>query len=162
MHHRVLVRKLNSPADLNKQFQTSVQSEPVFANKLGDRHAGNVFHDEIRQTILGRSRVDQPGDVRVLEPGQNLPLCLKPTKYLIGIGPTPEQFNRHLLFELPIGPGSEVNAAHSTVPYFTDDLISAEPMTKRIRGYGAPDCGTKVVRECLQLIRHWLQKRIDL
>jgi hypothetical protein len=35
--------------------------------------AANVFHDEVRQSVAGRSAVEETGNVRVLERSKNLP-----------------------------------------------------------------------------------------
>ena len=54
----------------------------VLVAVLGDRHALDQFHDEVRPARVGRAGVEHLGDVRVVHQGQGLPLGLEPGEHL--------------------------------------------------------------------------------
>ena len=68
------VRVAHRPAHDQEQAQPIGHRQPARVAVAVDRHALHVLHDQVRQAVVGRAAVEQAGDVRVLEPGQDLAL----------------------------------------------------------------------------------------
>ena len=75
MYDQILMGVLNSGAYVAKKLQFSSERETVFLAIICDWFSLNQFHHEIGQTVPCRSAIEQAGDVRMIEAGQNLPLA---------------------------------------------------------------------------------------
>ena len=72
MDDQPLVREVDGAAYQPEQRDPLAEREALLAVR-GDRDALDVLHDEVGHAVL-RAAVEQPRDVRVLEPGEDLPL----------------------------------------------------------------------------------------
>ena len=70
--------------------------EPGLVAVVGDRHAADQFHDEVRPAGVGRAGVEHLGDVRVVHQGQGLPLGLEPGDHLPGVHARLDDLQRDL------------------------------------------------------------------
>ena len=60
----LLVCVLDGPTDLHKQFQTLLDAQSLPVTMLGDGDAGNVLHDEVWPSSVGRAGVEVASDLR--------------------------------------------------------------------------------------------------
>ena len=82
-----LMGVLDRLADRDEQLQSLRRGELGLVAILGDRHAVDQLHDEVRSAGVGRPGVQDPGDVRVIHQRQGLPLGLEPGDHLVGSMP---------------------------------------------------------------------------
>jgi hypothetical protein len=81
----LLMRVLDRTADLGKEIEPSPQRESPLGTELGDAHAPDQLHDEVRAAGVRGTRVEHLGDVRVVHQRQRLPLRLEPGDDLSGV-----------------------------------------------------------------------------
>ena len=65
-----------------------------------NRLAVHVLHDEIWQAIFGGAAIQQAGDVRVIEIGEDLPLVAKTADNEVDLHAAPDQLDGYAPFEL--------------------------------------------------------------
>src|SRR6185295_9661733 len=91
MDDEILMRVRGSLAHIKKKLQTFGNVEFVFIAVDSDREADDVFHHYVGQASVGRSAIEQPGDVGMLEVGQNLAL-LPESARRVAAGTGPREF----------------------------------------------------------------------
>jgi len=72
VNHEPAVRELHRIRCLQEDRDPLAEAAPL--QRVVDRHALNILHDEVGDAALGNAAVDQPGDPRMLEPGEDAPL----------------------------------------------------------------------------------------
>jgi hypothetical protein len=82
MNDAALVGVMHRVADLQKELQPLPQCPPALPAKLDDRDAPHVLHDEVGPAVIGRARIEHPGDGRMLHAGQVLALRLEAADHL--------------------------------------------------------------------------------
>ena len=82
MDDALLVGVLDRLADGDEQLQPLPGREAVLVAVLGDRHALDQLHDEVRPAGAGGAGVEHPGDVGVVHQRQRLPLGLEAGDHL--------------------------------------------------------------------------------
>ena len=118
MDDPLLVGMLNRVADLDEEFKPLPGVKVVFVTILRDFDSSNEFHDKVGAPRFGCSRIQHPGDIRVLHHRERLPLRVKAGDDTFGVHPQLDNFerdlsaDRHLLFR-------HVNRATTT---FSDSL----------------------------------------
>src|SRR4051812_40879056 len=115
------MRKLHCGADPQKQFQSLPGRQFLRQCKSSDRCADNVVHDEVRQTISGCACIEQPGDIWMIEPRQDLAFRSKTAQDLGGIGASIEYLDRNLFLKVTISALCQKNRAHPTAAKFAED-----------------------------------------
>jgi hypothetical protein len=85
---QILVRIGHGAADFAKQVEPPVGVELVCVAEHADRLAFHVLHHEVGQPVIGRSAVNQPGNVRVIELREDLPLVSEATQNVVRIEPS--------------------------------------------------------------------------
>ena len=66
-------------ADDAKELEALAHRQVATVAVAVERLALDVLHDEVGQPVVGGAAVEQPGDVGMLEAGQDLPLAAKVT-----------------------------------------------------------------------------------
>ena len=74
MHDEVLVRVAHGCADLQEELHAVAHAEVPRIAPGVDGLAGHELHDHVRHAAIGGSAIEQPRDVAVVEPRENLPL----------------------------------------------------------------------------------------
>ncbi|MFT5051778.1 MAG: hypothetical protein ACI8QZ_003201 [Chlamydiales bacterium] len=72
------MRVLNSHAHLQEDPQPLIDAQPVLVAVLGDRHALDQIHHEVRSTGFGRARIQHARDVWMFHQRKGLALLFKP------------------------------------------------------------------------------------
>jgi hypothetical protein len=72
-------------ADRDEQLQPLARRELVLVAVLGDRHAADEFHHEVRMAARGGAGVEHAGDVRMVHEGERLPLGLEAGDHVAGV-----------------------------------------------------------------------------
>jgi hypothetical protein len=85
MDHEILVRVVDRGADGPEQREPLVERRPALVPESIERHALDVVHDEVRQPLVGRAPIEDPGDVRVIEVGERPALVMEPPDDLVGV-----------------------------------------------------------------------------
>src|SRR5688500_12192999 len=86
----------------------------------------DVFHDEVGQSIAGCASVQQAGDVRMIQSGQNLALGAKTAQDEVRIHAALDQFDRDALVELLVNADRFINSAHTAAANLALDTIGAK------------------------------------
>src|SRR5690349_10228212 len=97
-----------------------LHSKPVLSRVARDPGALDEFHYQVGSAVFSGPAVEQPGDVGVLQPGQNLALPTETAKDEICIQALAHQLDGHLGEVLIVGADSEPNGSHPTSAEFTD------------------------------------------
>ena len=74
MHDQVSMRELHRRADLTKELQPRQRVECVFVAITRDGFTFDVLHHEIGQAVFRGPAINQPGNVRVIQVGEDLAL----------------------------------------------------------------------------------------
>ena len=93
MNDEVLVRVTDGAADRAEQFQTLGDREPLLADVLSDRFTNHVVHDDVRQSVVRRTGVDESGDAWMVESCEDLALSFKAAQDFISISPAFQHFD---------------------------------------------------------------------
>ncbi len=121
MHHQVAVGEAHGFANLEKERQAALDRRRRGVAEGGDRFAGDVLHDEVGVARRGAPAVEQPGDVRMLQTGEDLALLFKATPHLAAVTAAADDLDRRLLAELAVGALGEVDGAHPSAPQLAHD-----------------------------------------
>src|SRR5262245_6755609 len=159
MNNQIPMRKFNRGADLQKQLQALTRRQSLRNCKSGHRRADNVVHDEVGQTIVGRACIEQPGDVWMIEFGQDLAFRSETAQDLSRVGASIQYLNRNLFLKLTISTLCQENCAHPTAAKLTDDDIRAYALSAPRRSL-LPESSGCVLGTILEAVGMLLKKRL--
>ena len=128
MDHQVLVGYLNRFADDAKELEALPDAELVPVTVVVDRLTVDVFHHQVRQAFFGGATVQQSGDVRMLDTGQNLTLTAKPLQHLLRCHAATDDLDRYLFLELIVA-NRLVDGADAALTDEVQDLVRTELAT---------------------------------
>ena len=74
MDDEVLVCVLYRRTHVEKELQPRTDVEPVRVAIPGERQTVHILHHQVRTSIFGDSAIQQPRDVRMYQPCENLAL----------------------------------------------------------------------------------------
>ena len=135
VHDQAAVRVTHCVAHLEEELQPGVHREAPRVAVLVDRHALDVLHHQIGQALGGGAAVEQAGDVRVLEPRQDLALRAE-LPHALGIEPAAHHFDGDLLQELVVVALGEIHRAHAALAEHLHELVGAQTLERRARTGG--------------------------
>ncbi len=135
-----------------KRRRTSSVRQLVFGAVLGDGLALDEFHDEEGPALVGDSAIEQMGDIRVREPGEQLTLGEESRPQFGGVHVAVEELERDLLVEGAVHPLGAVDRPH---PALADggegavgpDAESGVGRALELEGRGAGDLAGELVEE---------------
>ena len=116
---------------LHRRAHPLEQPEPLGDGELAlvavaiDGHALHVLHDEVGQPLLGGAAVQEPGDVGVLQPGEDLPFAPEEAEDLLAVRAA-DHLQRDPLLELLVGPRGEPHRSHPPAPQLADQLVRTD------------------------------------
>ena len=110
----VLVRVVDGLADGAEEAEALLDGEPALVAVSRDGAALDVLHREVGQPLLGHAAVEEAGDVRMAEGGEDLALLLEAPPYLRVVEPGPHDLERDVLLERRLANG-EVDGAHAAL-----------------------------------------------
>ena len=93
---------------------------------LVDRQTVDVLHHEIRQALAAGAAVEQPRDVRMLEPGEDLALVSKALQHGVAIHAALDEFDGGAHRELRIVALAKKDGAHAAATQLAHDAIRAD------------------------------------
>src|SRR5947199_10838528 len=159
MDNQIPMRKFNRGADLQKQLQSLTRRQPLRDCKSSHRFADNVVHDEVGQTIVGCACIEQPRDIWVIEPGQDLAFRSETAQDLSRVGASIQYLDRNLFLKLTIGTLRQKYCAHPAAAKFTDDDIRAHTLSAARRSL-LPESAGCVVGAIFEAVGTLLKKRL--
>src|SRR5690625_7723951 len=98
---------LNSFTDLEKEFDAGVWFQLVLPAVILNGGPFYKFHDQVRSVILCNTPVEKPGDIGMLQPGEDDLFLRKPFSYIEGAESAPTKFNCYFLCALAVFPLGE-------------------------------------------------------
>src|SRR5579864_54019 len=126
MDNKVLMRIMHCRTDLQEQQKPLLDCEPVHVAVEVRWLAIDVLHDEVRNSILVFTRIQQSCNVRVLEIGQNLTLMPEEPQAALGKRCAVQQFNGDFFAETVIGSMCAVYLSHPTASDLRVNSIGAK------------------------------------
>src|SRR5436190_4208427 len=159
MDNQIPMRKFNRGADLQKQLQSLTRRQLLRDCKSSHWCADNVVHDKVGQTIVGRACIEQPRDIWMVEPGQDLAFRSEAAQDLSRVGGSIQYLDRNLFLKLTISTLRQKNCAHPTTAKFTNDDIRAYALTAARRSL-LPESGGRILGTIFEAVGTLLKKRL--
>src|SRR5690606_21111301 len=122
MHDEIAVGVLHGKTNLLEEMQALIDRQSLRVAVLCDRHALDVLHDEVGQTIFRHACVEQAGNAGMLEASENSPFSEEPLE--LGAGretAVAHHLERSALTH--ILPLDQVYGAHPALPDFPQDAV---------------------------------------
>ena len=85
-----------------------------------------MLHHEVRTAAGRHASVQQPRDIRVAHPGQDLPLHLEVPEHQVGVHASLQDLDRRMLLKLSVCPLGQTDAAHASLADVGHDLPIAQ------------------------------------
>src|SRR5262249_7421579 len=126
VNDKILVRIMNCRADHAKKLEPLDCRTPAGITIFVNRLAFDVLHNEVRQSVVGGSAVEQPGDVWMFQVGKYLTLVSEAGDDEIGIKPALDQLDGHLLVIMIVVPNRAIDCAHSAAADLFHNLVRTD------------------------------------
>ena len=130
VNDEVLVGVLHGVADEGEEIEPRVDVECTRVAVARDRLAGHVLHREERPAVRRHAAVEQAGDVRMMQPREDLPFPQEPLANLIAGVSAADQLERDLLLELAVRPVGQEHMAHAPAADFSDDAVRPDAIAR--------------------------------
>src|SRR5579862_3015728 len=127
MNHQALMRILHGGAHPAKKLQATGDRKPMDVTVPVDRDAFHQLHYQIRDALLGRSSVQQAGDVRVVESRQDLAFMAKTLQQESSVEAATHDLDCNLFVVLPVGARCAINRAHAAVADLFQNVVRTNP-----------------------------------
>ena len=127
MDDEVLVGVAHGVTDVEKQSEPGVHVEAVRLAVPDDRSTLDELDGEPRLPLGGDAAIEQPGDVGVVEPRQDLAFGEEAAVDGGGVHPFPDELEGDALLELTVGPLGEIHHAHPAPRQLAHDPIRPDP-----------------------------------
>ena len=121
------MRVLHRRADLPEQLQPRGGIEPARLAVLHDGLALDVLHGEVRQTVGRRPAVEEAGDVRVLEAGEDLTLVAEAADDGIGVHAAFEDLDGDALLVRVVAADGQIDRPHAATSQLATQTIRPDP-----------------------------------
>ncbi len=127
-------------ADLDEQLEPASQAQAVLAAVASERDPVDVLHHEVRPARPGRSRVVDPGDVRMIHQRERLALGLEPRDHLVGVHAQLDHLDGDLAAQRRALRG-EVDHPHAALAQTFEDLVRPQRLAGQILRRGHVEDG---------------------
>lgn len=134
MQHQRAVGGIDGLDQLRKKPDPRRQVETVFGAVGVDRQAVDVFHDHIWPAVGSAAAVDDPSDVRVFDPGQELSLGRQPGQRFGPGQADGRQLQRRLLLVAGISARHQIDLTHAA-----SAKLAADPPGPQLLRRAAPE-----------------------
>ena len=129
MHDQVAMGVLHRVTDVEEQSEAGLEIQASRVAPGGERLALHVLHGEVGTALGGGAPVEEPGDVGVLEAGQDLALASEALEHLVGVDAAAQQLERGALLERAVGPVGQVHHPHAPPTDLAIDPPGAHALT---------------------------------
>ncbi len=119
-------------AHLDEEREAFADIQPSGIAVPIDRQSVDVFHDQIGPPVVRGASVVEPGDVGMLESGQDLAFMAETAEDVIGVHAALDQLEGDPLLELSVGAFGMVYGAHAA----SSDLLQKAVRADGLRGGG--------------------------
>src|ERR1019366_2120920 len=102
VNDQVLMRKLNRAAYMLEELKALGEGEMVLGAVLGDGDSVDVLHREERLAGVGNSSIEEVGDVRMDQPGEDLTLLQEAVSKHVCCKGQVDQLDGDLLLKLAV------------------------------------------------------------
>lgn len=127
MDDQPAVGVLDGLADAQKETQPLFEPQPSAVAPVGQRLALDVFEDEVGVAVVGEAAVEQAGDARVLEPGEDPALEQEALGERAAGERRRQQLERHLLLPGAVRPLGETDHSHAAAAEHGEDPVGSDP-----------------------------------
>ena len=131
MHDQSAMGVGHRPAQAREQGQSRLQIDRYLCAPVAQAHAFHVFHREPGTAPVVDATIQQAGDIRVLQAGQELPLTTELRRHGRAVHAKPDQFQRDLLVEATVDTLGKPDAAHAAFTQFSQYPECANPLWRR-------------------------------
>ena len=125
MNDALLMRVLDRLADRHEQLQPLARRQVVVVAVLGDRHAVDQFHHEVRPAGFRGAGVEDPGDVGMVHHRQRLPFGLEAGDHLPAVHARLDDLERDLAPDR-LGLLGHEDRAHAAFAELTNQLVRTD------------------------------------
>ena len=87
----------------------------------------DVLHDEIREAVIGRTGIEERGDVWMIEARQNLPFAAKALKDGVAVTAAFDELDRDLFAELLVRALGQIHRAHAAPTQLANNPVRTDP-----------------------------------
>ena len=124
----LLVRVLQGMADLDEEVEPLLGREMILVAVVGDLDPPHQFHDEVGPAGVGRARIQNPGDIRMVHEGQRLPLGLEAGDDSLGVHAQLDNLERHSAADglLLLG---HVHRPAAAFPDLLEEFVGTDPVS---------------------------------
>ena len=140
MHDEMAVGVGHGVADLKEESDPLPRVGAARRALLEQVPALDVLHGEIGTAVRRRAAVEEPGDVGMIEAGEDLPLRPKPPQDEVRVHPSPHELDRGPQAESRLVADAEVDGAHASVADLALDVPAPDAGRRRSLGLRAR-CG---------------------
>ncbi len=140
MDDELPVSELHRCADIAEQRDAFFDAQLALRGVAQQRFAVDIFHREIRTSIVGDAAVEQARDVRMFETRENLALAQEARLHRVGIHAALDDFQRGALFELSVGAFGEQHDAHAAAAEFAQHAPRTDTCLRRFALVVARPC----------------------
>src|SRR5262245_43301570 len=124
MHDEIAMRELHGITDATKEPQPVDERELAGLDVLVDTNAVDTLHDEIRQAFFSGPTIEESGNPRVFELGEDLAFTPKAADKILVAQRCRDDLDRYLLVELIVSAGAKVHGPHPAPAQLALDLVS--------------------------------------
>ncbi len=128
VHHQVLVGVGDRRADVDEELQPFLERQLVLLAVGVERQAVDVLEHEVGAAVGGGAAFEKPGDVGMVEAGEDLPLgeeaLVDDRQVLAGA----DDLDRHLALEFLVAPLGQVDHPHAAAAQHLEQPVGADPL----------------------------------
>ena len=121
----LLMGVLDGLANRDEELEPLLDREADVVAVLGDRHAFDVFHDEVRPAFVGHAAVKDLGDVGMVHQGEGLPLGLEPREDLARVHARLDELEGDAALDR-LGLLGDPDGAHAAFADLLQQLVAAD------------------------------------
>src|SRR5262245_44717761 len=119
---------LDRGTDLAEELKALLDRKAIPIAVVEQAFPFDELHDEVGFAVLGRSAVEEPGDVGVIEQGRDLAFAAETLHGEVARDAGANQLDGDELLELFVGAACEVDHSHPAAPELSENLVAADSL----------------------------------